>query len=263
MLINLQHLNRMQIFDFMNVQSIHNASFHNLLDSSWLPMAQELASFHEWITFTDTTPNGIGNIDGQTMLPSVISALNMISNSSNPLKLHYSAISYKPFISIVNMTADPAHPIGYQDLGGGLTNYASALLFEVYNNDSIVMKYKNGTSDNTFHTLALNSSLNTVQGFSKSLSPFGINNTLAWCNACQNKVDRGCAAFFGQAVPPAQIRYGSAHRAPGQPVSPLAAGFIGAAVTLVVALIIGGLFGYMVGGRSRRSVRRTLLLQRA
>jgi hypothetical protein len=58
--------------------------------------------------------------------------------------------------------------------------------------------------------------------------------------------------------PSSNVRYGPAHRAPGQPVSPLAAGFIGAAVTLVVALLVGGAIGYMMGGRSRRSVSKTL-----
>jgi hypothetical protein len=45
----------------MNVQSIHNATFKNELDASWLPKAQDLANYHEWLTFTDTTPGGIGN----------------------------------------------------------------------------------------------------------------------------------------------------------------------------------------------------------
>ena len=38
------------------------------------------------------------------MLPSVLTALNRIANSSDPLKLHYSSISYKPFLSFFNMT---------------------------------------------------------------------------------------------------------------------------------------------------------------
>jgi prostatic aicd phosphatase len=105
-------------------------------------------------------------VDGRTILPSIFGALQSIAN--NTLKLHYSAISYKPFISLVNMTADPSHPYGYQDFAGGLNEYASAMVLEVYSNNSIIMKYKNGTTD-SFHVLPLNSSLNTVDGFVSSL----------------------------------------------------------------------------------------------
>ena len=47
------------------------------------------------------------------MIPSVVTALQRISNSSDTLKLHYSAIAYKPFLSLFNMTgvvADGALP---------------------------------------------------------------------------------------------------------------------------------------------------------
>jgi prostatic aicd phosphatase len=179
----------------MNVQSIHNASFNQSLDPSWIRKAQDLANFHEWITFTDSSPGGIGNsasspvhlttqsliinpfvnftVDGQTVLPSILTALQSISNTSNPLKLHYTALSYKPFISLVNMTSDPASPVGYRDFGGGINLYASALVFEVYQNDSLRMRYKNGTGlvggEPEFVTMPLNSSMNTVSGFVKNL----------------------------------------------------------------------------------------------
>lgn len=38
------------------------------------------------------------------MLPGIISGFESIANSSNPLKFVYDAISYKPFISLFNMT---------------------------------------------------------------------------------------------------------------------------------------------------------------
>ena len=49
----------------------------------------------------------------QAMIPSVVTALQRIANSTDPLKLHYSAIAYKPFLSLFNMTgvvADGALP---------------------------------------------------------------------------------------------------------------------------------------------------------
>lgn len=38
------------------------------------------------------------------MLPSIINGFDNIANVSNPIKFVYEAISYKPFISLFNMT---------------------------------------------------------------------------------------------------------------------------------------------------------------
>ena len=43
-------------------------------------------------------------VAGRTMLPGIISGFQQIANASNPLKFVYDAISYKPFISLFNMT---------------------------------------------------------------------------------------------------------------------------------------------------------------
>lgn len=48
--------------------------------------------------------DGFFAVAGRTILPSIISGLNSIVNSSNPLKFVYEAISYKPFLSLFNMT---------------------------------------------------------------------------------------------------------------------------------------------------------------
>ena len=42
------------------------------------------------------------------MLPSIFTGLNNIVNASNPTKILYEAISYKPFLSLFNMTGLPA-----------------------------------------------------------------------------------------------------------------------------------------------------------
>lgn len=38
------------------------------------------------------------------MLPAIIGGFQSIANASNPLKFVYEAISYKPFLSLFNMT---------------------------------------------------------------------------------------------------------------------------------------------------------------
>ena len=45
----------------MNVQSIHNATFANQLRPGVLAQARDLANWHEYNVFSDTTVDGIGN----------------------------------------------------------------------------------------------------------------------------------------------------------------------------------------------------------
>lgn len=97
----------------MNVQSIHNATFASLVTPSMLAQARDLANYHEYNVFSDPELGGIGNIAGTAMLPSILTAFQRIANASDPLLLHYSAVAYKPLLSLFNMTgvvADGALP---------------------------------------------------------------------------------------------------------------------------------------------------------
>ena len=50
-----------QIFDYVNVQSIHNATFAKTLPTSYLAQARDLANWHEYNVFSDASFSGIGN----------------------------------------------------------------------------------------------------------------------------------------------------------------------------------------------------------
>jgi prostatic aicd phosphatase len=168
------------------VESIHNAKFFHEFPTTLLLQARDLANFHEWITFTDPTRGGIGNsaynplpfnymlisstsVDAYTIIPSLLNGLARVANTTDPLKIHYSAISYKPFISLFNLTAaDPInHPVTPGGFGG-IVDYASVVVLEVYNDNSLKARYKNGTHD--FVDLPLNSSLSSVAGFTAALA---------------------------------------------------------------------------------------------
>ncbi len=45
----------------MNVQSIHNATFAQNLPDHYLAQARDLANWHEYNVFSDSTFDGIGN----------------------------------------------------------------------------------------------------------------------------------------------------------------------------------------------------------
>ena len=107
----------------MTVQSVHNATFANNLPDGYLARARALANFHEYGVFTSPQIDGIGNsafasnfpfdpllsyvciaVAGRAIVPSIIEGMEQIANNSEPLKFFYEAISYKPFLSLFNMT---------------------------------------------------------------------------------------------------------------------------------------------------------------
>ena len=50
-----------QIYDYMNVNSIHNSTFANALPPTFLEQARALANWHEYNVFSDANVSGIGN----------------------------------------------------------------------------------------------------------------------------------------------------------------------------------------------------------
>ncbi|KAI0683069.1 phosphoglycerate mutase-like protein [Earliella scabrosa] len=251
------------IFDYMNVQSIHNATFANDLRDGYLAQARDLANWHQYNTFTDSAFDGIGNIAFRTMIPSVVTAMQRIANASDPLKLHYSSIAYKPFMSIFNMTGVVANGA----LPPAIVNYAASVVLEVRQPASssepfIRFNFKNGTDDDTFRTYSMNfpgwdGSADTdvpMATFIRAFRPAGINTTLEWCNACGQTEARGCAALLagnGSVGVAAAMRH--------ERISPVGAGFLGAGLTVVVfGTVVAALafLGLLTFGRRSRAAAR-------
>jgi prostatic aicd phosphatase len=106
------------VFDYMNVNYIHDASFRAgvseqvmvsspsfaLLSSNCPSLvlrcavlmclfvqeqARALADYHEQAVFSSPTKDGIGNIAGQTMVPGILEAMAKIVSPEDPLVLQY------------------------------------------------------------------------------------------------------------------------------------------------------------------------------
>ncbi|PSR93737.1 hypothetical protein PHLCEN_2v4632 [Hermanssonia centrifuga] len=194
----------------------------------------------------------------QTMLPSMLSAIQDIANSTNPLRLHYSAISYIPFMSFFNMTG----LVESGDIVGGIVNYAAAVVLELRQSSSdsepvIRFQYKNGTDD-VLHNYSL-----TFPGWSgdgdvpistfiNAFEPAAVNSTLDWCRICGQDSLRGCDQLLAAA--PTRVH---------QRISPVGAGFLGAGLTVAVmsamfaALLLLGFLTFGPPGR-RSCARREL-----
>ncbi|KZT67117.1 phosphoglycerate mutase-like protein [Daedalea quercina L-15889] len=194
--------NAWNIFDYMNVQDVHNATYAATVPETLLEQARALANWEQYQVFSDPSFSGIGNIAFQTLIPDIISAFNDITDPSSGLKLAYYAINYKPFLSMWNMTgvvADGSLPEAF-------VNYAAAVVLEVRTSSSssepfLRFQFKNGTDDTELHSYPLlfpgwNGTASgtdvPLSTFISAFQPAGINTTLEWCNACGQTTERGC-----------------------------------------------------------------------
>ncbi|KAJ7081378.1 histidine phosphatase superfamily [Mycena belliarum] len=233
--------NMWNIYDFMNVQFIHNAAFAQALPPTFLAQALTLASWHEYGVFTSPQLNGIGNIAGRTILPQILSELAKIADASDPLKLAYQSISYKPFLSLFNMTGAASQ----NPQLAAIVNYASAMVLEVRQPSSggehvIRLNFKNGTGDDfeTYNFLGASNDV-PLSTLVNHVNPALIDSTTAWCAACNNKQDRGCAALAAAAS------QASTNVGLHQLISPVGAGFLGAGLTLAVVLAMLGVLAFL------------------
>ncbi|EGN98125.1 hypothetical protein SERLA73DRAFT_55599 [Serpula lacrymans var. lacrymans S7.3] len=243
------------IFDFMNVESIHNAAFAKALPTTFLAQARALANWHEYNVFSSPQIGGIGNIAGQTMVLSILNGLSAIVDPTNPQKFVYEAVAYKPILSLFNMTGVAA---ANPELAG-IVNYAGAVAFEVRQPSSggepvVRFNFKNGT-DSDFVTYNYMNRTGDVplSVFIDTLAPVGVNTTADWCNVCQNNQDRGCSALT--------LAYNQGHAAASTKISPVGAGFLGAGLTIAVIAILFGVLAFMglltLGRLSKRARKET------
>lgn len=225
-------INAWNLYDFLNVNYIHNATILNEVTPDQLAQARYWANYHESGSFTDGNPQNIGNIAGQTMLPGLLSDIEQIANATNPLKIAYTAISYKPFLSLFSMWQSG------EDLSSSIVDYASTLVIEVHTDNTLNFVFRNGTQGN-FEPIQVLGSLQNLpmNTFMTEMEKYQLPTLAAWCDACSTTEERGCstlAALNGTGG----AGYASIDSTIGRHrVSPVVAGVIGAMVTLAVVVI--------------------------
>nr|GAT43805.1 predicted protein [Mycena chlorophos] len=254
--------NMYNIYDFMNVQSIHNAAFAKVLPPTFLAQAATLASWHEYNVFTSPQLDGPGNIAGRTVLPNIINGLRNIANETNPIKFAYQSLAYKPFLSLFNMTGVAQT---YPQLAN-LVNYAAAVTMEVRQPSDgsepvIRFSFKNGTDAEfvQYNLIGADGDV-TISALANHVNSALVNTTAQWCTVCNNTQDRGCGALTEAAN--AALASASASSSSGhghQRISPVGAGFLGAGLAVAVMLAMFGMLaflGCLVVGRGKRRKAR-------
>ncbi|CAE6519378.1 unnamed protein product [Rhizoctonia solani] len=228
------------IYDFLNVQSIHNQSLAQQITPDILARARALANWHQYRTFSSPDMGGVGNIAARTIIPDIVSSLNAFADASQPLRFTYLSLSYKPFISLFNMTGVAMQ---YPELAG-IVNYASAVTLELRQPASggspfVRLNFKNGSDEAGFTTYNMfgGNQDTPLNEFTSRLTPYAIDDLNDWCTTCSNWKDRKCNLVAAANTSVVAWKTNA--------VSPIGAGFIGAGVTIAVFLAALGVMAFM------------------
>lgn len=146
----------------------------------------------------------------------------------------------------------------------GVTDYASAMTFELFTNSSVEVSstsypaddeiyvrflFHNGTTNATSEPIAyplFGTDQDTISwsDFTKNMNKFSVGSTEDWCTACGNTTGT-CAAYASNGV--SSSSSSSNGSGSGNGLSPVVNGVIGAMVTLAVVLGLEALI-LAVGG---------------
>ncbi|SPO22008.1 uncharacterized protein UTRI_02003_B [Ustilago trichophora] len=229
------------IFDFLNVQKIHNATLAPQITNDMLSNALSWAEYLQAGLFGVPSPTSLGSIAGRGMLNPLTDAIRRVTNASDPLKVSVVAASYKPFFSLFSLFQMP-------DLQDKLVDYASAMVFEIHQDNSMQVFFRNGSYGSLDQHSILGETSVPVNFFLDHYNPVKLETLADWCNACGETKARGCAALNALNGTGSGGKYSDPTLTTGKhQVSPVVAGVIGALVSLAVAIIVVAALAYLTG----------------
>ncbi|CAK5284958.1 unnamed protein product [Mycena citricolor] len=157
------------IHEFMQDQLTFNQTFAYRLPPTYMAQARALADWHENAVFSDTRADGIGNIAGRTMMPTITDALQRMAAARDPLKFVAIETTYQPLISLfhqMDMTAVYPELAALRACSSGVAaslrlnkrqnvaaNFGASLVIELRRGpppeslDFVRFRWRNGTED--------------------------------------------------------------------------------------------------------------------
>lgn len=258
---NLSFANAYDIFDLLNVASLHNATHNGTISSNDLSQLRILAD--EWESNMAYDVNdSTRSIGGQSFAGGVLEQLEQIVTTKGKLKFTLLAGSYDTFLAffgLANLTA-------VADDFRGLPDYASTMTFEVFTPGDVTsfpsvadlrvrFLFRNGSTEGeapTVYPLFGDQEQSTPYNvFVSKMKEFAITSPEQWCSTCRSD------ALFCQAYSAQDNVSESGNTHSG--ISNAVAGAIGAMVTLgVVSLAASAVFFFL---RRRASAKVALLAQ--
>ncbi|RVX72639.1 hypothetical protein B0A52_04037 [Exophiala mesophila] len=255
--------NAYEVFDLMNVASIHNESIAGEIDPADLDQLRYLADAWEYNTnFNASEPARM--IGAKTLMGGILRQMNTtVASGGRNNKFQLFSGSYDTFVSFFGLTnLTSVDPDFY-----GLPDYASTIAFELFTeegdsdspadfpsadavNENLQVRFlfRNGTDGgeelNAFPLFGEAELAMSYGQFRERMESIAINSVGEWCNVCGSSQDFCVAAnetYSGSSASTSSSSSG---------LSNAAAGGIGAAVTLAVVGLVGAVIYLLY--RSRR-----------
>lgn len=255
------------IFDLINVATIHNSSLTTNVTSEQLFQLRTLADSAEF-GYNYNSSQTSRAVGGQTLLGGIFSQLNQTVSSKGKLKFSLLAGSYDNFMAtfgLMNLTSASTDFFG-------LPRYASTMAFELFtaentttfptNTDALSVRFlfRNGSDAGApltpYPLFGGSESSLSWSNFSSQIQSRAIMSVSKWCSAC-NATQSFCpAGTSGTASQlPSQSSAAAAATSGGNGgISNAVAGVIGAMVTLAVVLFAGLAFWLV---RRRKVAKKT------
>lgn len=249
--------NAYEIFDLMNVASIHNQSLASNISNSDLTQLRYLADQWEW-NYNFNASQTDRMMGGRTLAGGILQRMNeTVSRRAQSNKFQLLSGSYDTFLMFFGL----ANLTTASDDFYGLPGYASTMAFELFTesgtaaapaafpaadsvNDTLRVRFlfRNGTDAGTplvsFPLFGSSESTLPYGTFVERMRSFAVTSSGQWCQACD-----ATAVFCPSTDQASSSPSGSSgsHR-----LSNAAAGGIGAGVTLAVVAILAGLLFFVL-----------------
>jgi prostatic aicd phosphatase len=258
---NVSYSNAFDVFDLLNVASIHNASVASEINADDLTQLRYLADESEWNrNYNASLPARA--VGGKTLAGGFLRQLNTVVQGKAKTKFSLMVGSFDTFLSFFGLTDLPAASADFR----GIPKFAASMALELYTagtNDAfpsnperdlwVRFLFRNGTGDSDrlgAYPLFGGTQVSMPYGrFVAELSTRSIQTVSDWCTTCESE-KAFCAA-------PTQDN-SAARPSSGSNLSNAAAGAIGAVVTLAVITLLAGV-GWLV--LRRRSWKPATLAQ--
>lgn len=246
----LGYQNAYTIFDYLNVNYIHNQTVKNNLTAEDLLQLRTLADKHELgLNFNASVP--ATTIGAQTFLSAIQTQLLNVKNGTSKSAVYFGAYhTFLSFFGLANLTT-------VNENFTGLPDYAATMAFELRNSStgdiSVRFLYKNGSDPNVetqAYPLFGSSSVDmSWDVFNNNVQKLAIQSQSDWCKTCGSTA-AFCKSSSSSASSESSAASCSNNGSGG--LSNAAAGAIGFGVTTGAYLILGALLFFLLRRRLGR-----------
>lgn len=259
--------NAMNIFDYMNVNYIHNSTLHNRWNQTVLDQVRLLSDQYNFGTcFDESDKLNNMTIGAQTLSGAILNRLNTTLVGETPM-INYFTGSFNTFFQFFGIS----ELYTVSDNFTGMPDYGSTMVFELMKRDDdyfVQFSFKNGSTSpielTTYPLFGTNQTMLPWNDFVEQMQLISISSLDNWCEVCSATIDvctvysdiyENALELESNGVNLDEVADGdySTLDVHSPKLSNAAAGGVGAGVTIGVFLILGAL-AYLYHRRSSKNL---------